>query len=152
MEKLNENDVEILDSLLEKLVKEGDFFPGDLTPLSSHYLSDIPDFIEQDYRYFLEILEKCELVKIDRLASGAIGIVHSVYNKTKSFHEHDGFKSVYEEQQKILKEGREINELNLIKLRWDVKVSKFLAKTQWWPLIISLISMIIAIVALVKCK
>jgi hypothetical protein len=60
--------------------------------------------------------------------------------------------SLFLKNKKILKEGREINELNLIKLRWDVKVSKFQAKTQWWPLIISLISMIIAIVALVKCK
>jgi len=153
MERIKEEDVPILDRLLERLVKIGDFIIEDLPPLSGGEISDIPDLMEKEYRDCIEILERCELIKIDRLATGAIGIVHSIPHSAKLFYEKGGFSEAYKKQQTEYENKKESENLALQKLRWDVKISRFQAKTKLWPLIISIISLGIASVALFqKCK
>jgi hypothetical protein len=147
--QLAEKDVEILDGILKMLLEKGDISPEELPPLSNHYFSDIKEFIEIDYKYYFEILEKFEIVEFLRL-SGGIGRIKSIRNKTDSFYCAGGFSKIYQEQQRKISNKREFEELGLKKLRWDIMASRFQAKTRWWPLIISAISLIIAIIALFK--
>lgn len=40
---------------------------------------------------------------------------------------------------------KEIEAIKFKKLKWDAKISEFQAKTKWWPLIISIISLLISV-------
>jgi len=55
-----------------------------------------------------------------------------------------------EEQHQAIEEERQRKQDE--KLKYEVGISKYLYKTRWWPLIISIISLIAAILALLKDK
>jgi len=142
---LIEKDVPILDSILETAIRKGKVFPDDLSPIGSSSLSEIASVKFEKYKYYFEIIECYDVLKITNFSGGYSFWIELIEVKTKIFYANGGFKAIYEEQQQEIKKKRVREKKEDQKLEWDLQVSKFQAKTKWWPLIISVISIIIAI-------
>jgi hypothetical protein len=69
---------------------------------------------------------------------------------TDHFYEKGGFTKLYILQQTEILRKQKIEEIEYSKLIWDSRISEFQSKTKWWPLIISLISLVVALIAIFK--
>jgi hypothetical protein len=148
MENLTEKDVEILDSILEKIVKQGSVFSLDLPPLKKEYFSKFREIKSVEYSYYLEILTKYDIAIVDKRLDGSF-TVSQLETKTINFYKQGGFRTVYQKHHFTESRKLELEDLEYKKLQWDYQISKFQAKTKWWPLIISVISFILAVTALI---
>jgi len=142
---LLEKDVPILDSILETAIRKGKVFPDDLSPIGSSSLSEIASVKFEKYKYYFEIIECFDVLKITNFSEGYSFRIELIEVKTKIFYANGGFKAIFDGQQRRIKRDSEREKKEEEKLEWDLQISKFQAKTKWWPLIISVISIIIAI-------
>lgn len=148
MELLNENDVKILDLILNISLKNGAAYLEDLPALSEKYLANSIAVKASEYENYFDILQRRELAKVEKQLSGIQ--IKPIPQKTKNFINQGGFTAEYNDQRLILNRNKEIEEINFKKLKWDSQVSRFQAKTKWWPLIISGLSLFISLYALLK--
>lgn len=141
---LNEKDVKILDLILKTSLEKEIVFPKDMPPLDDGPISDIREFYINDYLYYLDIIKPFEILDItffDRVSFK----IETINIISQQFYDNGGFKAIYDEQQGVINRAKDRQKKEDQKLEWDLQVSKFQAKTKWWPLIISVMSIIIAI-------
>jgi hypothetical protein len=139
MLKLTEKDASILDNILKVVLSEGEANSYNLPPLRDNIFSKL--FFQEDYKYYFDKLEEYQIVEFKEYISGGIGIFQ-IPIKTSNFYNQGGFKKIYEEEQK------ELSRIKLTdkKFQWDFLNSKL----GIFSFIISIISLIIAIIALLK--
>jgi hypothetical protein len=147
MEILTEKDIEILDSILEIIAKKGRVFSNDLPSLKNDYLSKFDEIKSVEYSQYLDILKNYGVAKVDITLDGRF-TVHQIEIKTNNFYDQGGFKSIYQKHRLAELRKKELDELEYKKLKWDSQISRFQAKTKWWPLILSVVSLILALIAL----
>jgi hypothetical protein len=145
--QLSEDEIDKLDLIIKTLINKSVVTPNDLPPIDDNYFSRAKEIKSKDYSYFLEIINELDIAKIDQSLDGTFRLT-SLPNKTKKFYDAGGFKAMSMQLKKKEENRKEIAQLEFSKLQWDTKVSKFQAKTRWWPLIISVISLIISIIVL----
>lgn len=148
---INEAQAKILDSILLVLLeKEGSIFTDDL-PLLSDAQSDKRGAKIREYEPFLNLIAEYGVANIQKLPMGGFK-VSSISAITEDFYRQGGFQNKLREQQHIAKENDEDEKLRHKKLVWEYEISRFQARTKWWPLVISLLSLIISLVALLYRK
>ena len=149
MGELTKEIVDILDNILKIALESGAATPNNLTPLNNDIFSKTMEGIVDEYTYYVSLMKEYDIAEVNIYPG--IGFQVKPYAvKTLQFYKNGGFNHIYE-QKKIKRERvKEITEIEYNKLKWDAGISKFQAKTKWWPLIISVISLAIAIIAILR--
>jgi hypothetical protein len=135
MNQITKIEVNVLDQLLILLIQKGKLFSDDFESIKNN------EFSKDDYRYLFEIFGVLGIAEIKPTISGRISI-YSIPVKTDNFLKDDGFKRIYQEQQQELSKKK----LQDKKFHWDFLNSKLGILS----FIVSAISLIIAIIALLK--
>jgi len=148
---LNEAQAKILDNILQVLLeKNGVIFMDDLPPLSDAQSSQKNVKI-REYEPYLALMVKHGVTEIRKLPMGGYRIL-SIPAISEDFYRQGGFQNILREQQRMAKENDEDEKLRRRKLFWEYEISRFQAKTKWWPLAISLLSLIVSLIALLYRK
>lgn len=146
---LLEKDIPILDSILETVIKKGEVYPDDLSPIGKSSLSEISSVKFGKYKYYFEIIECFDVLKINNISEGYSFRINLIEVKSKMFYENGGFKAIFEDQQREIKRKSEREKMEDEKLRSDLKISLVQGKTIWWAFGISILSITIATIALI---
>jgi hypothetical protein len=145
MVTLTEKDVEILDPILEIIITKGRVHSDRLPPLEKHYLSKFSEVKSSEYSRYLDILELEGIAKIEKdYGKFTITSIHPV---AQDLYDQGGFKKVHEDQIKAEEKRQEVSELELKKLRYDVKLSKWQVKTFWCLFFIAIVGSILGAIA-----
>jgi hypothetical protein len=141
---LDEVLVEILDDLVknsfnrDNLIGRLDY--NEYPIISDDIFKKYPSFIintsnkYNDYRFYLEILEEYNIVKVEKWL-GSFDII-SIPGVTEVFIKQGGFKTIFNKQQTIINRDKELDEKNYQKLQWETKLAKWKYRT-FWPVLIS---------------
>lgn len=149
MDELTLETADILDNILKIALENGVATPNNLPPLNNDFVSKTKEIIARDYTYYISLIKDYDVAEVNIYLGNGFQI--NPYDvKTLQFYKKGGFNYIY--KQKLIEEKRaqEITEIEYRKLKWDEDISKFQAKTKWWPLIISIISLGIAITAILS--
>lgn len=147
-ELLKEKDVVILDTILE-LVLSGKEIIGDaFGALDNIILKNIPIETRVDafISYYCEILKTYNILDFKDFEK--LNKIYQIPKRTETFYNEGGFKTIYDKQQKEIERNKKSEKLSLEKLEWDTQLSKFQVQTKWWPLGISILSLVISVIAL----
>jgi hypothetical protein len=142
---LNEKDLKTLDLILKTVIEKGTVFLKDMPYLDD----DPPQFCVSEYLYYLDVIEPfgvLDITHFDRIDFK----IETINIISQRFYDIGGFKAVYDQQQQDLMKNEEHEKISFEKLKWDLQVSRFLAKTKWWPIAISGLSFLIAVIALFR--
>ncbi len=143
MNDFTEKTAEILDKIIEVTLKNNTANPRNLPPLSNDITASDLDVKYHGYQYYLDIIEKYDFVQVQKYLGDFT--VLAIDKVTADFMNNGGFSQLFDQERKRLKQQKEIEALKFKKLKWDAMVSEFQAKTKWWPLIISIISLLISV-------
>ena len=147
-ELFKEKDVVILDTILE-LVLSGKEIIGDaFGALDNIILKNIPIETRVDtfISYYCEILKTYNILDFKDFEK--LNKIYQIPKRTEKFYNEGGFKTIYDKQQKEIERNKKSEKLSLEKLEWDTQLSKFQVQTKWWPLGISILSLVISVIAL----
>lgn len=150
-ELLLAKDVKTLDLILKTVMEMGSVHPIELPQIEDSLEAQVMHTLapEFEYEYYFNIMIRYGVISLTTL-NEKVARISAIRNKTNIFYGKGGFKAEYYQQQHDIKRSISIEKMGYEKLEWDLKVSKFQAKTKWWPLGISIISIIIAIWAFLK--
>jgi len=147
MEELTKETADILDLILKTTIEKGVATPKNLPPLNKDFISKTKEGIASDYTYYVSLIRDYDVAEVNIYLGNGFQV--NPYDiKTLQFYNKGGFNHILEEDKIINAREKEIAEIEFKKLKWDAKISSFQAKTKWWPLIISIISLGIALFAI----
>lgn len=147
MVTITEKDVEILDPMLEILIKEERIHSKRLKLLEplQERKSRFSQTKADQYSRYLEILS-VERIATSVIASGEF-VITAIFSKAQEFYDKGGFRTEYEKQQIAEKRKLEISDLELDKLRSETKLSKWQVKTFWYLFFIAIAGSILGTIS-----
>ncbi|MCF8371846.1 MAG: hypothetical protein K9H64_09500 [Bacteroidales bacterium] len=144
-------EIELLDDVLTLQVAgdwDNSFSEKDLGGIICGIIGE-QKFHEIKYKvpeFLLEIINTREgRIEIVEILTQSRETKYKVNERTEQFLRNGGFKRQHKEAYEEFLEQKERNELQMKKLRIDVKWSEFLLKTKWLPHILSLLAILIAL-------
>lgn len=147
MEELTKETADILDEILKTTLENGVATPNNLPPLNNDIISKTKEGIASDYTYYVSLIRNYDVAEVNIYLGNGFQV--NPYDiKTLQFYNNGGFNHILEEDNLIKAREKEVADIEFKKLKWDANISSFQSKTKWWPLIISIISLGIALFAI----
>lgn len=145
--RLNKKDAEILQTILNTIIQKGYASSDNLPSLTNNFLSDLPESKRVDYKYYVDLINIFNVVKIEKTIGDGF-VINPIPLITKRFYVDGGFEGLFEQQQQeqIMKD--EYEKIRLNKLKWDSKLSKWQAKTFWYVFVLGIVGGICGILSL----
>jgi hypothetical protein len=134
-------DDQIIDKLLKNLFE---------SQSGTEYLADICESIGLDNRAFIEFVARLEEEKLATPNEPRHRMTITTFGRQVC---KEGGWIAYVERQKTKTQADSLNkQLTAEKLIHDTMLSRWQLKTRWWPLIISVISLIVSIIAVILSR
>jgi hypothetical protein len=142
-----EEDIEFLDKMLDCIAKN----QGTPFRWASFERMGIPMtyVYEVQYGNYLSILAYY-CASVTNESFGAFAWIAQSDIRTSKFKHDGGFRSYYERAKKreAMLAAKEKTEIEYFK--WQITVNKWLQRTKWWPLILSILSLAVTIISLFR--
>lgn len=145
--KISKRESEVLDVILKTVIENGHADSGNLPALGNNYLSDLDHSIKSDYKYFVNLLKKFDILEVVDTIGGGF-VIYPIPLTSKDFYDEGGFVGIYEKNQNKIKYDSDLETIRMNKLKWDSKLSKWQSKTFWYVFVLGIIGGICGIVSL----
>jgi hypothetical protein len=136
---LEKNDIEILDEIIEKLIKSNSKVCYNDFSNHRYFSSTNHNHVCDKFQRLIDIIINYDCAKL--IKAGYYNSLIANQN-TVHFKENGGFAKAYQEQQTRIEKETEIQTISMNKLRLDTKLSKWQVKTFWWFFSFSLVGFI----------
>ena len=140
--KIDKSDIETLDFIIDNILESNSQIYDGILKKIDKFKDCKPSELRLESDRIVSILEFYNCAKIKRSISGN-SIEKNAH--TKKFKEHGGFAKIYQDELNRLEKEEERENLSMIKLKWDTKLSKWQVKTFWPVFVFGLIGFIFGV-------